>query len=414
MKNTNKINIGILGYGNIGSSVASLISRNSKTIKQKSGLELKVAAVADPKVKGKIKHAEKVIDDPSIDVIVEAIGGTKPALSYILRALNSGKHVVTSNKEVVAMHADEILQTARDNNVSVFFEAAVGGGIPILQPLRESLYANNIYQVYGIVNGTTNFILSKMTEEGWDFNRALAEAQDKGYAEANPKNDVEGYDAAYKAVILTLMAFGVLVDFSKVYFEGITKITKEDIAYAGEIGYVIKLLAVAKQDNGEVEVHVHPVLVPAGHPLSSVSGPMNAIYVLGDAVGELMFYGQGAGGNPTASAIVNDIVAACHGTPSQRSAHLKMVPRDMSKTRSRYYVRMTVPDKPGVLAQISKVFSQEQVSIQTVLQKESHGRSAPLVIILHEVVEANFNRALSKIKKLSVVQKVDNVIRVGL
>ncbi|OGC04854.1 hypothetical protein A2276_02695 [candidate division WOR-1 bacterium RIFOXYA12_FULL_43_27] len=413
-----KVNIGVLGYGNIGSAVAALINRNGKTIAEKSGIELKVVKIADPKTSRKhpllTKKSEEVINDPSIEVVVEAIGGTKPALQYILQALKNGKHVVTSNKEVVALHADQILKTASENNVSVFFEAAVGGGIPILQPLRESLYANNIYQVYGIVNGTTNYILSSMTNDKMSFSEALLRAKEKGYAEANPKNDVEGYDAAYKAVILTLMAFGVLVDFSEVYFEGITKITKEDISYAGEIGYVIKLLAVAKQKDGEVEVHVHPVMVSKDHPLASVGGPMNAIYVVGDAVGELMFYGQGAGGDPTASAIINDIIAAAHGTPSQRRAHSKMRVKDISKTKSRYYVRMTVPDKPGVLAQISKVFGEEGVSIQTVLQKESHGKSAPLVIIFHEVVEENFNRALSKIKKLAVVEKVDNVIRVGL
>ncbi|NQU17604.1 MAG: homoserine dehydrogenase [Candidatus Saganbacteria bacterium] len=416
MKPNKSVRIGVLGFGNIGSSVVELISKNRKTITRKSGLVLEVVSIADPMTKNKhpllVKQAEKVINDPSIDVIVEAIGGIKPALQYILAALKNKKHVVTSNKELVALHAEEILKTARENNVCLFYEAAVGGGIPILQPLKEGLYANNVTEVSGIVNGTTNYILSCMTNEKMKFSEALQRAKEQGYAEPNPKNDVEGYDAAYKAVLLALMAFGVHVNFKDVYFEGITKITQDDISYADGIGYAIKLLAVAKHDNGELEVHVYPIMLPKEHPLASVSGPMNAMYIKGDAVGDLMFYGQGAGGSPTSSAVVNDIILT-----QKREAPNKVLTRakikDMGNIKSRYYVHLTVPDKSGVLAKISDVFGQENVSIQTVFQKEVRGNTVPLIIILHDVVEKNFNRALSKIKKLSVVQKVDNVIRVG-
>ncbi len=417
MKRRSRVNIGVLGFGNIGSSVVGLISKNSKTITRKSGLELKVVKIADPKSKKKhprlVKQAEKVINDPSIDVIVEAIGGTKPALQYILKALKKKKHVVTSNKEVMALHAEEIFKTARENKVCLFYEAAVGGGIPILQPLKESLYGNNVTEVSGIVNGTTNYILSSMTEKKIEFSEALKKAQDLGYAEPNPKNDVEGYDAAYKAVLLALMAFGVHVDFDDVYFEGITKITQDDISYASGIGYAIKLLAVAKQNEGKLEVHVYPTMLPKEHALASVSGPMNAMYIKGDAVGDLMFYGQGAGGAPTSSAVVNDIILT-----QKREAPSKVLTRakikDIAKIKSRYYVHLTVPDTVGVLAKISDVFGKEKVSIQTVFQKETRGKYVPLIIILHNVIEGNFKRALSKIKKLSVVQRVDNVIRVGL
>lgn len=414
-----EINIGILGYGTVGSAVDKLIRKNGALILARTGSRINVAAVSD--VSPKVKHprlkrnALDVINDPEISIIVEAIGGVNPALSFVMAAIKAGKDVVTSNKELIALHGDKILEAAAKNGVSVRFEAAVGGGIPILGPLSENLAANDITEIFGIVNGTTNYILSKMSWEGGEFKEALAEAQKKGYAEANPKKDIEGYDASYKAAILASVAFGSKVDWNKVYFEGISRITHEDICFAEEIGYVIKLLAIAKKVDGEIEVRVHPTLVPEGHALSYVTGPMNAIYVRGDAVGELMFYGQGAGGDPTASAIIGDIIAVANPKFEITSHNFKsMKMRSISKVVSQYYIRLTVPDKPGVLAGISKAFANEKVSIAAVVQKETVGNNATIVIITHQAEEGNLQKAVSRIKKLSVVKEVSNVIRVGL
>ncbi|MFA4967880.1 MAG: homoserine dehydrogenase [Candidatus Margulisiibacteriota bacterium] len=417
-----EINIGILGYGTVGAATDKLIRQNAPQITARTGVKINVRAVAD--VSPKVKHprltrnAYDVIKDPEISVIVEAIGGINPALNYVLAAIKAGKDVVTSNKEMIALYGNKIREEAARNGVSVRFEAAVGGGIPILGPLSENLAANNITEIFGIVNGTTNYILSKMSWEGGEFKEALAEAQKKGYAEANPKKDIEGYDASYKAAILASVAFSAKIDWHKVYFEGISKITQEDICYAEEIGYVIKLLAIAKKVNGEIEVRVHPTLVPEGHALSYVTGPMNAIYVRGDAVGELMFYGQGAGGMATASAVVGDILAIANPKSSAlggQNPKVKAVKiKSISEITSQYYIRLTVPDKPGVLAGISKAFASENVSIAAVMQKETIGKNATIVIVTHEAKEGNLQKAISRIKKLPVVKEVSNVIRVGL
>jgi len=417
-----EINIGILGYGTVGSATDKLIRQNAPQIAARTGIKINVRAVADisPKIKHPklVRNAYDVIKDPEISVIVEAIGGINPALNYVLAAIEAGKDVVTSNKEMIALHGNKIREEAAKNGVSVRFEAAVGGGIPILGPLSENLAANNITEIFGIVNGTTNFILSKMSWEGAEFKDALSDAQKLGYAEANPKKDIEGYDASYKAAILASVAFRAKIDWRKVYFEGISKITQEDICYAEEIGYVIKLLAVAKKVNGEIEVRVHPTLVPEGHALSYVSGPMNAIYVRGDAVGELMFYGQGAGGAPTASAIVGDILAVANPKSSAlggRNPKFKpMKMRSISEIVSRYYIRLTAPDKPGVLAGISKAFADAKVSIAAVMQKEMVGKNATIVIVTHEAKEGDLQKAIARIRKLSVVKEVSNVIRAGL
>ncbi|MCX5751162.1 MAG: homoserine dehydrogenase [Candidatus Saganbacteria bacterium] len=421
MSKKDSIKVGILGFGTVGSGVYKVLTENKDAIAEKSGRKIEVKKIAEVRPtdlhKGLVtKDATDVVSDPEISVVIETIGGVGPARYFVLQAIKNGKHVVTSNKELIAKFGAEIFKAAKEKGVGVLFEGAVGGGIPILWNLRECLAANQINEVYGIVNGTTNYILSKMTEEGVEFEVALRQAREKGFAEANPKMDIDGLDAAYKAVILASVAFGVDVDPKKIYVEGISKITQEDISYAAEIGYVIKLLAVVKSLGKKVEVRVHPTLVPMVHPLASVDGPFNAIYVKGDAVGELMFYGRGAGSLPTASAVVGDVINItkhCCGFPvSIPSKKIELA--SMEEISSRYYVRLTAADRHGVLSGISGVFAGEEVSIQTVVQKENVGKNATIVIIIHSVKEKNLNRAIAKIKKLSVVKEVCNVIRVGI
>lgn len=414
-----KIKIGIIGFGTVGSAVDKLIKQNGTLIADRIGVHFEVSAVAD--VSKKVHHpklvrdAHKIINDPEISIIVEAIGGVNPALGYILSALKAGKHIVTSNKEVIALHGDKIFKEAEKNRCLVRFEGAVGGGIPIIGPLSSDLLANDLTEVFGIVNGTTNYILSKMAKEGLEFAQALKEAQELGFAEAKPQKDIEGYDASYKAVILASVAFGAKIDWKSVYFEGISKITQEDIRYADEIGYTIKLLAISKKSAGSLEVRVHPTLIPKDHPLASVSGAMNAIYVTGNMVGELMFYGPGAGGAPTASAIVGDIIAIVYPKFQMLKPHLKALTiKPINEILSRYYIRLTAPDRHGVLAGISKAFADENVSIAAVMQKETIGKTATIVIIIHEAKEENLRKAIAKLKKLPVVKEISNVIRVGL
>ena len=414
-----KINIGIIGYGTIGSAVDKLISENGPTIADRTGIDINVLKISDtnPKIKNpKLVHdAYSLIENPDISIVVEAIGGEKPALDFILSAIDHGKHVVTSNKEVIALHGDKIFSAAQKMGVFVKFEASVGGGIPIIGPLSSNLLSNDVTEVFGIVNGTTNFILSKMSKEGTEFADALKEAQAKGYAEANPKKDIDGYDASYKAAILASVAFNAKVDWKKVYFEGVSRISQEDIRFADEIGYVIKLLAIAKKTKDGCEIRVHPTLIPKDHQLAYVSGAMNAIYVKGNAVGELMFYGQGAGGRPTASAVVSDIISiASSGSKPQTAKQKEIKIKPIGETVSRYYIRLSAPDKHGVLAGISKAFSDHGVSIAAVMQKETIGNVATIVIIIHEAKEANLRKALSKLSKLAVVKKICNIIRVGL
>ena len=412
-----KINIGIIGYGNIGSATADAIHKNHAVILANAGLDLKIKGVCDVR---KVKSScpltldpMTLINDPEISVIVEAMGGVNPALKYILAALNAGKHVVTPNKEVVAKHLPEMLAAARKNGVQILFEGAVGGGIPILQTLRQSLAGNSISEIYGIVNGTTNYILSKMLDAGMEFSEALKRAQAKGYAEPNPTNDIDGFDAVYKAAILAAVAFGVQVDWQTIPREGIRGISQEDIKYAGEIGYVIKLLATAKKVGGSLDVRVHPTLVPKTHPLASVACNYNAIYVKGEPVGDLMFYGQGAGGGATASAIMGDIIEAGNAECRMPNDELRRI--NLSKNgeaRSRYYVRLQVPDRFGVLAEISKAFARKRVSIAAVVQKETIGNLATIVILVDKVAEKDCASALADIKKLPVVRRVCSVIRI--
>ena len=412
-----KVNIGIFGYGIVGSAVADVLKKNAAVIAERGGVAIKVKQVCDLR---KIttpyplsSNPSDILSDPEISLVVETMGGVNPAKKYVLAALRAGKHVVTSNKELVARHMDELLAAAAKSGVSLLFEGAVGGGIPILNSLRDHLAANKIGEVYGIVNGTTNYILSKMTEDKLEFSTALAKAQQLGFAEANPKMDIEGYDASYKAAILGSVAFGARVRWENVYREGIDKVTAEDIAYAGEIGYVIKLLAVARLEGGALDVRVHPALVAKTHPLASVSENFNAIYVKGFPVGELMFYGPGAGGNPTASAVIGDIITAADSelrTPNSELKNCKI--KNIEETSGRYYIRLQAEDKHGVLAGIAKAFADNKVGIAAVTQKEKVGNLATIVILVHSVPEKNLIAAIKQIKKLNVVRTVSNVIRI--
>lgn len=411
-----RIIIGIIGLGNIGSALVEVLRKNHSVILENSDVDIYLKKVCDIRKKKTsisfTSNAYEIINDPEIDVVVEAIGGVQPALKLILAALNNKKHVVTPNKEVIAKHMPEILAAAGKNRVQVLFEASVGGGIPIIQPLRQCLAGNQLELVYGIVNGTTNYILSKMSEEGREFSDALAEAKAKGYAEPDPAADIEGYDAAYKAVILASEAFGVQVNLKDVYREGITKITQEDIQYARQIGYVIKLLAIAKMVEGKLDVRVHPALVSQSHPLATVSENFNAIYIRGYPLGELMFYGPGAGGGPTASAIISDIIQVGKGRRSLVVGRRSIRTQRIDEVHSRYYIRLQAPDKYGVLAGISRAFAKKKVSIAAVVQKETVGKVATIVILIHEVAEKNLKAALAEVSRLSVVRKVCNVIRI--
>ncbi|MFA4858010.1 MAG: homoserine dehydrogenase [Candidatus Margulisiibacteriota bacterium] len=427
------INIGILGLGTVGRAVLDLLQSNAKIIADRAGAKIKVVAVCDVAAKASsingvpvYKNAEKIISNPKIDIVVEAIGGTKPALEYILRAISNKKHIVTSNKEVIAKHMPQIYSAAQKNGVVVLCEAAVAGGIPILNSIRDNLAANHITEIYGIVNGTTNYILYNMTEHGVGFKDALKAAQKQGFAEANPSADIDGYDAMYKAVILAAVAFGTYVNYKKVSREGIARISQEDIQYAKESGYAIKLIATVRRVGSRIDVRVHPVMVPKDHPLAKVSENYNAIFVKSDFAGDVMFYGQGAGGKPTASSVVADIIniaqanccvddccgeaCDCEQATSGPKAHLL----DIGQIESRYYINLKVPDRSGVLAEISRVFARHQVSIQAVSQPETNRAVATLIIVTHLVRHANLQSTLRDLKKLSVVKTISNVVRVGL
>ncbi len=403
--------------GTVGSAVVRNLRRNAAIIEQQSGIRFSVKSACDiRKIKAPVpvtSNPSEIINDPEISVVVETIGGVNPAKKLVLAALRAGKNVVSSNKKLIALHMGELQSAANKSGAVLLFEGAVGGGIPILAGLRENLAANRINEVYGIVNGTTNYILSKMTEEKKGFAEVLKEAQKLGFAEANPKMDIEGYDAAFKAVILARAAFGAGIKYEDVYREGIEKIAAEDIAYADEIGYVIKLLAIARRAGGRIEVRVHPALVPKSHPLSNISANNNAIYVKGEPVGELMFYGPGAGGDPTSSAVISDLItiaSSCCGS-RQIDPHKYPVSR-IEEIESRYYIRLQAVDRFGVLAGISRAFANKKVSIAAVVQKETIGNVSTIVILIHQVKEKNLREAVKAIKKLPVVHRVCNVIRI--
>lgn len=428
MKNT--VNVGILGYGNIGMGTAQILIENKAVIDARTGRNIVLKKIADLDIE-RIRpyqvsrnllttDASSVINDPEIDVVVEVIGGIEPARTFILQSIQNGKHVVTSNKAVIAKHGRELFAAAQAKGVDVYIEGAVGGGIPVIKAIKNGLAANNIQEIYGIVNGTTNYILTRMADEGADFSATLKQAQELGYAEADPTSDVEGYDSANKLVILSSLAFDAVVDFEDIYFEGITRISGVDNKYARSFGYEIKLLAIGKQMGERIEVRVHPTMIPVSHPLAQIKGVNNAIYIKGDYVGETMFFGPGAGAEATGSAVVGDIMDIAYGIGQPLSRRnlrpdMRQVPiSKIGQIVSEYYLRIDVEDTPGVLAQIAGIFGKHNVSIRTALQTDNTDKGAELVIITHIVQEQSIQNAVREIKELPATYSFNSLIRVGI
>ncbi len=422
------IRIGLLGAGTVGSGTAKVLELNRKEIIERVGTPIEIRKVLvrnTRKVRPGFEQAvltdrfEDILNDPEIDIVVELLGGVHPAKEYMLQALEAGKAVVTANKDVIAQYGHDLFAMAAAHHTEIFFEASVGGGIPIITPLKECLTANRITEIMGIVNGTTNYMLTKMSDCGSDYDSVLREAQQKGYAEADPTADVGGLDAARKAVILSSIAFNSRVKLEDVSVEGITKITPDDIAYAKNLGYVVKLLAVGKDTEDGINVRVHPVFLPKDHPLASVNGVYNAIFVHGNAIGDAMFYGQGAGSLPTASAVVADIMRAasdiCHDrvTSTGCTCYEDKPVCPIEKTSSSYYVRLLVDDEPGVLAAIATAFGDAGVSLNSVIQTSRNVVDhAEIVAITHTIQHAKMQQAIHTIENLPVVDEVRNIIRV--
>jgi homoserine dehydrogenase len=431
------IKIGLLGIGNVGSGVFNVLKRNHDEIEGRAGRSIEIAMVAARNVaRAKelvngacevVGDANLVVNNPEIDIVVELIGGYDTAKDLVLKAITNGKHVVTANKALLAVHGNEIFKAAQAKGVMVAFEAAVAGGIPIIKALREGLTANRIQWIAGIINGTTNFILSEMRDKGLDFDVVLKEAQRLGYAEADPTFDIEGVDAAHKATIMSAIAFGIPVQFDKAHVEGITKLQATDIRYAEQLGYRIKLLGIAKRAmvNGKegIELRVHPTLIPAKRLIANVEGAMNAVLVQGDAVGASMYYGKGAGSEPTASAVIADLVDITRlatADPEHRVPHLAFQPSAMSDTPilpmsevvTSYYLRMQVADQAGVLADVTRILADSTISIDAMLQKEpAEGENCTDIIMLtHQTQEKNIEAALAKIEALpTVMGKVSKI-----
>jgi len=420
------IQVGLLGIGTVGSGVFTVLAPNQEEIKRRAGRGIRIHTVADLNtqraqelVKGQaevVDDARKIIQNPEIDIVVELIGGYGIAKDLVLEAIAAGKHVVTANKALIAVHGNEIFKAAHAKGVMVAFEAAVAGGIPIIKALREGLSANRIEWIAGIINGTTNFILSEMRDKGLDFNTVLKEAQRLGYAEADPTFDIEGIDAAHKATIMSAIAFGVPMQFAQAHVEGITKLSAVDIKYAEQLGYRIKLLGITKKNPNGIELRVHPTLVPTKRLLANVEGAMNAVQVYGDAVGTTLYYGKGAGSEPTASAVIADLVDVTRlqtADPENRVPHLAFQPDalqnipilPMAEVTTSYYLRLAVADQAGVLAEITRILAAHGVSIDALLQKEAaEGESqTDLVILTHETIEKNLMAALSEIQDLKTV-----------
>jgi homoserine dehydrogenase len=420
------VRVGLLGCGHVGGPLVRLLDDNADLIERRTGVRLEVTRVAVrnlarerdvPLPASRFTHdAESVATDPDIDIVVEVIGGIEPARSLITEALKAGKPVVTANKELLANVGKELFETAEGAGVDLLFEASVAGGIPLIRPLRESLAGDRIRRVIGIVNGTTNYILTRMTEEGSTFHEALAEAQTLGYAERDPTADIEGYDAAAKAAIIASIAFGARVVAGDVYREGIAEITDHDIASASELGYVVKLLAVAEGLDGDVAVRVHPAMIPVHHPLAAVRGSFNALFIEGDAVGELMLYGRGAGGGPSASAVLGDLIdAAKNLTSGGRGATIGALSRrrvrPIDEVESQFYLLMEVADRPGVLAKIADQFGRHGVSIKS-MQQRGIGADARLIFATHRAREADLRATVHALRDVDVVHRVGSVIRV--
>jgi homoserine dehydrogenase len=431
----NDVRIGVLGLGTVGAGVVKILQTRAAMLHERTGARLSVAAIADTDlIRAReglelsalpmTNDAARVLADPSIHVVVELVGGLEPARTFILRALTAGKHVVTANKALLAHHGVEIYEAARRHGVALGFEAAVAGGIPLIRAVKEGLVANRVLSLAGIVNGTCNYILSKMTDEGLDFSLVLKEAQAHGYAEADPTLDIEGMDSAHKLQILASLAFRTFIDLKDIHTEGITGVTAQDIDYARELGFQIKLLAIAKVsgEGGGVEVRVHPTMIPAASPLAAVAGVFNGIFLTGDAVGDLMFYGRGAGQMPTASAVVSDVVEIArriaHGLPSLALELPSVAPSPLSLTpmeaiRCCYYLRVTAQDRPGVLSRVAGILGDNDISISNVIQKaRGTAEAVPVVMLTHEARERDMRAALAKIDRLRDVAAATTMIRV--
>jgi homoserine dehydrogenase len=422
------LKIGILGIGTVGSGVVKIFDKNIENINKKVGAELRIEKILVNNIEKKrdievdpdllTENADDIIDNPEIDIVVELIGGDEPAHEYIMRAIENGKNIVTANKLIIAKYGKEIFKKAYENNVQVSYEASVAGGLPIIRPLQNSLAANRIEKIYGILNGTTNYILTKMSREQMDFSQALKEAQEQGYAEADPSSDVEGHDAAYKITILSTLAFQRYVEADSVYVEGITNIDIEDINFASEMGYVIKLLAIAKNSEEGLDIRVHPAFVPKNHSLANINDTYNCVLLHGDAVGDVMSTGKGAGQMPTASAVVADIIQISKDINYNNQefvkidSNLKSCVINIEDIENSFYIRLDVNDKPGVMAKIAKVFGDNNVSLASVLQKQRLNPVVPLVLITHSVKEKNLNKSLKELKDLEDIIEISSVIRV--
>lgn len=429
------VKIGILGLGTVGSGTVSVLKRNSKEISRRAGRGIEIARAADKNLDSPktcdltgidlTDDAFSVVNDPEIQIVVELIGGTGIARDLVMQAIENGKHVVTANKALIAMHGNELFAKAQEKGVTIAFEAAVAGGIPIIKAIREGLAANRIEWLAGIINGTGNFILTEMRDKGRNFADVLAEAQALGYAEADPTFDVEGIDAAHKLTIMASIAFGIPLQFYKAYTEGISKISQEDVQYAEELGYHIKHLGIAKKTAQGVELRVHPTLIPKRRLIANVNGVMNAVVVKGDAVGPTLYYGAGAGAEPTASAVVADIVdivRALTTDPENRVPHLAFQPDSlkdtpilpMSEVITSYYLRINTEDKPGVLADITRIFSEQDINIEAILQKQPEDEEGlvPIIMLTQPVVEKNMDEAIAQIEALDTVK--DAIMRIRM
>jgi len=424
------VTIGLIGLGVIGSGVAKIFKEKHQRLNSQANIPIILKRVADLDSNKKDSpfidpaiftiDANAILEDPEIDIVVELIGGENPAKEFIIKALSRGKHVVTANKEVLSKYGPELLTLAQEHNVSLLYEASVGGGIPLIAPLKRNLQINDISAIYTIINGTTNYILTKMENEGLEFPAALQEAQDLGYAEANPYSDIEGLDAAYKISILATIAFHTDIRFQDVYHEGISRTAPQDFRYARELGYAIKLLAIAKKAGDSVDVRVHPALIPEDTLLAKVDGVFNAVQVEGDLSDKVIFYGRGAGSAPTANVVVADIVHIARnistGTvevseiPSSKTTAIKPI----DQLESRYYIRMTISDQAGVLAQITRVLGEHSISISAAIQKEAYikEKAAEIVITTHPAVESSVQEAIQEIEALAIVKQIGNLIRV--
>ncbi len=420
------VRVGLLGCGHVGSALVRLITDNGDAIEGRTGVRLQVEKVAVRNLSRErdvalpasafTNDARAVVTDPDVDVVVEVIGGIEPARELIVEALQGGKPVITANKELIANHGKELFETAEIAGLDLLFEAAVAGGIPLMRPLRESLAGDPIHRVMGIVNGTTNYILTKMSEDGASFSDALAEAQTLGFAERDPTADVEGFDAAAKAAIIATIAFGARVVAGDVYREGISELTDADMESARELGYVVKLLAVAEEDPHGVAVRVHPTMIPASHPLASVRESFNAVFIEADAVGELMFYGRGAGGGPTASAVLGDLVDAAKnlvggGRGATIGALARKPVRPIDEVESQFYLQLEVADQPGVLAEIAAQFGEHDVSIKS-MQQIGIGDDARIIFITHRAREADLRATVHALRDVKSVHRVGSVLRV--